>query len=80
MDIYFLGGNITGETMDKYLNSCVTVDLGRFTTEVKCIRIWVDASSIDVGRRSLFGKKVQRLLNAHYYEYVIFMNRYLGKV
>jgi hypothetical protein len=76
MDIYFIDGEYIDA--DKYSQSCVTVDFVQYNQKDH-IRIWVDESHIDVHENDAFYRDAQNLLNAHYYEYVIFMNKYLAR-
>lgn len=81
-DIYFKQDSFLNskyESIEKFINSCVKVDLF-YLSHLGGVRIWVNYEELSINKRSLFCKKVQRLLNAHYYEYVIFINKYLNNI
>lgn len=78
MDIYFRYEEFTEDVARKYLSTCVVVDLVYLGDDY--IRIWVNTKFIDVSKESLFCKKVETHLNAHYYDYANHIDEYKEKI
>lgn len=79
MDIYFKQKSFStnAESIREFIKACITVDLYNLYHLGK-MKICVYNKDITVREGGLFSKKVQKHLNANYYEYVTFMNKYLA--